>query len=398
VVVAPSHTCEAHFSWTLDSANLQPNTYDFLDASLGNPTSWKWEISDGAKYYTKDITHRFQSPGIYEVCLKIFREHQGVITCTDSICEEVTTATYYSLGGHLFAGIKPINNPVSTGDTGIVCLYREVNSELIPVDTVEFTHLGYFAFPALLKGKYVARARLTSGSASFNNFLPTYFPEKLQWTDSCGFHLSDTSRYSAHVHMLSLPDIATGPCSLAGIVVQTWNFPQPPELPMADILIFSSEMIPLRFTTSKTDGTFLISEIPFGFYYLRVEVPGYHSRTTAVWLDKSTTQIQDLLLEVFDHDVTGIGPVRGSELFSCSLFPNPSHGKVFLDIDSFMPGTLLVESYSSTGAKVDAFSLSCSTGRNRIVFPDRFSGKGVFFIRILTDDRQFSTVLKMIRF
>ena len=44
----------------------------------------------------------------------------------------------YSLGGHLFAGEYPINNPVSTGDTGIVFLYQLNNNSIIPVDTTQF--------------------------------------------------------------------------------------------------------------------------------------------------------------------------------------------------------------------------------------------------------------------
>ena len=45
------------------------------------------------------------------------------------------TAHYLNLGGHLFAGAYPINNPVNTGDTGVVFLYRISNNHVVPVDT-----------------------------------------------------------------------------------------------------------------------------------------------------------------------------------------------------------------------------------------------------------------------
>jgi hypothetical protein len=91
--------------------------------------------------------------------------------CTETEEESVRgVLSYYDLGGHLFAGQYPINNPFNTGDTGIIYLYRVINNTIIPTDTLQFSNLGYFFFSHVLEGKYILKARLTKNSIHYKDY------------------------------------------------------------------------------------------------------------------------------------------------------------------------------------------------------------------------------------
>ena len=59
-------------------------SYYFADQSVGNVISWIWEI-DSNEYYTQNVTHNFQNPGIYNVCLHI----STADSCESTLCKDV---------------------------------------------------------------------------------------------------------------------------------------------------------------------------------------------------------------------------------------------------------------------------------------------------------------------
>jgi PKD repeat protein len=54
-----------------DWSNCTLTTCDFLDASVGGPTSWLWEFGDGAASAAQNPTHTYSAPGVYTVTLTV---------------------------------------------------------------------------------------------------------------------------------------------------------------------------------------------------------------------------------------------------------------------------------------------------------------------------------------
>ncbi|MCX6259188.1 MAG: PKD domain-containing protein, partial [Bacteroidia bacterium] len=298
--------CHALFTSELDSMNHEPNTFKFIDSSTGDPNHYLWSFDDGTFYSTRNVTHQFHVDGDHKVCLRIIKEGVTGTICSDSLCKTVNTAKYYNLGGHLFVGEFPINNPVSTGDTGLAYLYRKDGSRLIPYDTTLFTHLGYYTFPKILNGLYVVQTTLTPGSAHYSSYFPTYYPQAMKWQEAPFLNLSDSSSYAVNTHLLPIYEAPSGTGIIKGKVVAAGLSGNSSEISYAEVILYNAQLNPLHYTLSEKSGKFELNNLQYGAYYLYVESPGRYSRLTAVWLDSTNPVADSIRLEVFDYDVTGI--------------------------------------------------------------------------------------------
>jgi PKD repeat protein len=398
VNVVPFAVCKASFTNELDSLNREPNTFKFNNLSTGDPNKYLWSFDDGASSSTRDALHRFMVDGTYQVCLRVSREIQGVTVCSDSLCIPVETAKYFNLGGHLFAGEFPINNPVSTGDTGTAYLYRKDGFRLIPYDTTLFTQLGYYAFPNILNGSYVVRAELTPGSAHYADYFPTYFSQGMKWQDSSPMTLTDSSSYASHVSLLPMAEAPSGPGMINGNVVTSGSAGNSDEISHAEVILYDSGMAPLLFAESEQTGRFEIDNLPYGAYYLYVEIPGRYSRITPVWLDSSTPVADSMRLEIFDHDVTGIPGGQNPSGISIKLFPNPATSEVTLAINATAALSLGCEIRSITGQKLWSGQLDCNKGSGLLRIPVSHFPQGIYLISIYTADGSMVATKKLVKY
>ena len=77
-------------------ANVQPGAVQFSNATTGTgfQTTWNWSFGDGSTSTDAQPLHVYDQPGGYLVCLTAISIYEqsggGVITCVDSICQEVT--------------------------------------------------------------------------------------------------------------------------------------------------------------------------------------------------------------------------------------------------------------------------------------------------------------------
>ncbi|MEI7662535.1 MAG: PKD domain-containing protein [Bacteroidota bacterium] len=384
--VAGAEHCQASFVYVLDSLNHEPNTFKFRDTSTGNPNHYHWFFDDGASSSARNVSHQFHVDGYHKVCLQITKEVQGVSTCTDSTCVFVKTAKYFNLGGHLFAGAFPINNPVSTGDTGQACLYMKFGERLLPYDTVTFTNLGYYAFPRVLNGTYLLQASLTRGSAHYADYFPAYFPQVMKWKDATMVNLADTSTYDSHIHMLPVTEVISGPGSIKGKVINSASPHNAPGIPFAEIILYNTQLTPLLFAQSEKSGLFELDNLPFGSYFLYVEAAGRFSRLTPIWIDASAPVADSVLLEVFDFDVTGIADRTSPPVTAGDLFPNPANNEVSLIVQVQYAGKLNYEIRSMTGQTVLNGKASCHAGANLVTIPAGEIPRGIYVFSLYRAD------------
>jgi PKD repeat protein len=109
IVINGGGGCQAYFYMYPDSLNNPPYTYNFIDQSSGNISTWTWSFGDGTTQTiafpaNPNVTHSYAQPGNYGVCLMI----QGIdSTCFDYHCDTLFVGsgggcqadfTYYSAG------------------------------------------------------------------------------------------------------------------------------------------------------------------------------------------------------------------------------------------------------------------------------------------------------------
>jgi len=394
---SPETSCHADFSVTLDSANIIPNTFDFFDQSIGDPDTWFWTFGDGTTSNDRNPRHHYAQSGIYKVCLTISRAVPDTNPCYDSTCKIHLTARYSNIGGHVFAGTHPINNPVSTGDTGIAILYRMKNSHPVSVDTVRFTELGYYTFPDVLEGSYFLKIQLSSGSMQYANYFPTYFGNVVNWKSAGMMTLTDSNFFNLDIDLLPLLDTLEGPCQIKGKVVQG-DGPLPAHpLPNTQVMLFDSGLHPLDYTFSDFSGNYEFSSLAYGAYTLYLESTGKFSRYTTILLDEFHPLADDVKLELFNHDVTGISEYSNPGLIAGNVFPNPAKDQLSVNIWSDNHQEVLISILSFTGNSLFTGVFSCQGGLNSHLIPLYQIKSGLYFLVIKKIDGSLLRAQKFLK-
>lgn len=385
--------CKAEFSAVLDSANQASNTFRFTDLSAGTPNRWIWSFGDGDFSDDQNPVHSYRNPGNYTVCLTILKTGlSGEVLCTDSVCQVISTPLYYNLGGLVFAGLFPINNPEPTGDTGVAYLYRVQNSKIIPQDTLTFTYLGYYAFLRLLEGQYLVKLGLKQGSAHYHEYIPAYTGSKLNWQDATTVTLSGGNSFSNDVHLVGT-DLLTGEGRIAGYITQREDGPL---IKKAEVILFNTNMEPVFFTYSDEYGKFEFPELEFGKYFLNPEITGMYSRMTEVSINEETPVMEGVVLEVSSLDFTGI-PINSGNDFSLQVYPNPCSEELNLNFSSHVRKDLFVEITSLTGNRIYFSDYSFSGGNASLSVSLQGLEPGLYFLTVRSEDGKNFITRKIIR-
>ncbi|MCX6244766.1 MAG: PKD domain-containing protein [Bacteroidetes bacterium] len=386
--------CFADFVAALDSNNQSENTFLFTDRSYGHPDHWNWSFGDGSYSHDQNPVHQYTTQGTYNVCLFILKDDtSGSWVCSDTICQLITTSSYHNLGGLLFTGLFPINNPHFTGDTGIAVLYRKHNQWVAPVDTILFTYLGYYIFLHVMEGSYIVKAGLTQGSANYNKYLPAYTGNQVTWQTTTTF-LLDQDLFNNDIHLFPANDSLSGPAVLRGSVIHNGDYAK---LPGSEVLLFNANLEPVRSTVADAEGNYEFGALPFGTYSLYPEIAGKYARVLEVTVDSSHTIAEGLDLEVFDYDITGVFPVQPqSEVKIGKLFPNPVNDVVSVTVTSRKPMIIFAEAITVTGVRVWSGSFGITDPIKTISFPLNIQ-QGLYFLVLRNQDGSLLSTQKMIR-
>ncbi|MEI6883601.1 MAG: PKD domain-containing protein [Bacteroidota bacterium] len=357
-----SPSCIAEFITEIDSSSVIPNKYRFIDLSTGNPDRWIWNFGDGTSSAERNPSHIYNVSGHFQVCLTVSRE-QISSPCSDSSCTYISTPKYYSIGGHIFAGDKPINNPVSTSDTGIAYLYKLHNNHVIPFDTLTFTYLGYYSFPHLLSGDYLVKVLLTPNSANSRKYVPTYYIESLFWQQSRLLSVADSSIFNFDIPLNPGNDSLAGAGRISGKVERHTQTSGMFTIFRSEVLLFDSLKHMLTYTLSDASGNFSFQGLPYGEYQLFVESTGKFSKFTKVSLNAQSPVADTLVLDIYDHNITAVPEISNSGDVVAGLpFPNPSTGLINIPLRAPKPLIIKTSVYSMQSALLLETVLSAGPG------------------------------------
>jgi hypothetical protein len=304
---------------------------------------------------------------------------------------------YFDLGGHLFAGQYPINNPFNTGDTGIIYLYRVNNSTIIPTDTTQFDDLGYFVFSHVPQGKYILKARLTKNSTHYKDYFPTYYTSNLRWNSSDFLEITDKSIFEANIHMQPTVYGLAGTASIKGYVVQASGEQGLKVMSNTEVILFNEKMDPLDFCISNNTGIFFFPDLPYGTYNLMAESTGRFPTFLQIILDQNHTAYDSVLLEALSHNPATVEEFKnpsGTEI--SPVFPNPASDNISILIKTTEPENLNFAIFSLNGQKVisnDYFVIGTKSIRISI----GSLANGTYFLMVRTREGHWKEVQKFVK-
>jgi hypothetical protein len=389
---AAGDTCQAAFEVILDSTSQAPYSYHFKDVSTGPVGSWTWDFGDGKFSTERNPAHAFDDPGTYRICLTV----AGSNGCSDQHCIDITTFSYFSLGGLVYAGELPLNNPVHQGDTGIASLYRYSNQQFIYVEDLYFHEFGYYWFGYLFPGDYLLRIGLTRGSAHYRDYFPTYYSDNLSWTQAGTIKVENESNFEAEVSLRPVAAMLPGP----GVIKGKVNFEQPndiglPPITQTTVILYSGDQTPLTFTQPDESGLFEIGQLPYGTYILKADATGKPSTALTVTISGNSPVVEGINLTVFGSNISGLPETAGDVPVISALYPVPAGDGLTLKIYSPRSSAASVRVFDALGQECMTGYERLEPGVNSLLLSTSALPGGVYFIRV---EHQFSSIPAVAKF
>lgn len=398
ICVTYSPQCHADFIAEFDSSSTIPEKYLFYDLSTGNPNHWLWNFGDGTTSAERNPVHVFNTTGNYKVCLSISRETGGS-PCSDSSCNTISTPKYYSIGGHVFTGTHPINNPSATGDTAIAYLYRFINNRVLAFDTLRFTYLGYFSFPQLLSGEYLVKAVLSPGSENARSYAPAYYTGELFWQQARVVKVSDSSIFNFDINLFRVSDSLSGSGKISGRVIKGGQASELFTLHQTEVMLLDSSRNLITYTLCDTLGDFDFTDLPFGNYLLFVESAGKFSRYTPVILSEAHPVVDTLTLGIYDHNILGINtPGEESEIICGSPYPNPASSGITIPVSVLKKINLKLSLLTLQSVPIIEASVEYEPGDHAVSLDIKDLPAGMYILSLGTSDGNLVMIRKIIKY
>ncbi len=318
----------ADFDFVHDTTPGLINTFYFSDQSEGqNINKWEWSFDDGFSSHKKNPVHQYPNQKEYYKVQLIVSDQIGPETSIrDSITKTIPARVFFDLGGSVFTGEHPINNPLNEGDTAFVELYRVLGEDYwVRVDTGYFHELGYYFFPILVDGSYSVRASLTPHSNNFGQFLPTNYQSSLQWAQAEIINLTNTSNFHADLHLIPLIEPPYGTGTINACAVYVGQDVPPPGIPAQDIpvyLLFNDHVV----AWAKTDnlGLFSFTGLAYENYVLQTDLPGYLSERADVSLTEQRPIEDTVCMRLRKINHTTSQQKIDYDGFAFFVYPNPA--------------------------------------------------------------------------
>ena len=386
--------CEASFTYQQNPTNLM--IVNFTNTSSGEISNYFWSFGDGSTFNGASPSHAFPKNGEFTVCLTV-TNNSTQNPCIDSICMKVNVYPYisYDIGGLLFAGTFPINNPSPTGDTALAFLYRLDDGGLMPVDTVCFDTLGYFWFTGVEEGSYLLKAGLKETSVRFSNYLPSYRGDYLFWVDSDTIHV-DHDIYNSDIHMIPGASISSGTGHIQGTMLMDQSTGGSAPLKQGQVILADADGNPYVCVYADDSGEFFFAMVPPGEYQIFAEYTGSYSQRLDVILDSSTSSVNNLSLMVYS-EIPGIHEDEGSAPVSVLVFPNPADGQVNLQLTVDRPEKLQVQLYNHIGQVVLTTTMQLPAGQFQEVLNIQDLPHGIYLISFRGIGENWHVIKKLLK-
>lgn len=386
--------CQAAFSVRLDSIPGNINHYWFIDESSGqNITNWFWDFGDGTISFMQHPEHTFAESGTYTIYLAISGTGNAGF-CADTIYQTITTPSYSNLGGQIFAGNFPINNPDFNNDAAMVRLFRKTGNKHTEVASGLFLEYGYYFFLDVPEGNYVVHAELMPGSPSFMSYIPAYSGETTTWQTAQQISLQGLDIFEAHVYMPRMTMPGSGPGTVTGNIVSIDNSPFDPEGKL--IFLYSNDSI-VAYSHTDQMGNFEFNAFPFNNYTLKAEIAGHYSSLAQIILSESQVMASDIQIEISSAGVFGFEELPVTNISDLRLYPNPVENAINICIRAAVSEICIFKIISSAGAVVSEATTTLQAGDNKITLDAGNLKSGLYLITCYSENDQESRTMRFIK-
>lgn len=379
---------EASFTYSFDSLSLTSNLFHFNDQSKGTHlTNWVWNFGDGFSSTMQNPLHQYLSTGMFQVCLEVSDSIPPKYQLKNQFCKTIQTYRYFDLGGSIYDGAIPINNPDPEGDTAEVALYRIYSNEtIIPITSSHYSNLGYYYFQDILEGNYLVRAALTEQSRQAGKYFPTWSKQAIAWTQANPVELNQ-NLFSENIYLQPVPTLPTGYCGIDGIVLEVNDPTSSTGISTPGVVIYLTDIHgnKLRYNVSDVTGRFLFRNLPSGEYRLVADHPGYHSTVEDVILSQATPFGGNERVKIYKE--SSIGWQETEDLSGSIVVTNPFGDYLMISQQLTIGESVQIMLYNALGQPV----VSQTSGEQFVKIDTRGLQNGIYLLQIYDQNRNKTT-------
>jgi DNA-binding beta-propeller fold protein YncE len=290
-----------------------------------NDYTWQWSNGSTQQYITVNQAA--------EYCVTATRPADG---CTATACVKLKANNQ--------AGAVVFANGVPLPDAEVKLL--KTNGVLIEtVGSMQTGADGRALFPQIAQGKYRLQGIPKPNTPISNGYFPTYCFSELFWDDAYELQVGDlwVESFPPTFYSIQLVPtmMLTGPGTVNGWVLSGPQFAvhmNSPELALNSIPVAGAVLIlknqfntPVEYAITDATGAYNFSNLPYGTYYLYLEIAGIPSLYATITLDAGHLAAAGVVFTIIDGNVT-VGHGQQPTQPHARIWPNP------------MTETLVVES------------------------------------------------------
>ncbi len=286
-----------------------------------------------------------------------------------------------------------INGSVVKGTTPLtggirVVLFAKVGTMFNAISNTTISSAGTFSFYNVPNGTYLVKAEVTDKVLN-PGLLHTYYESAASVTTAT--QLAITAPGTKTIKITMVPStIAAGEFKIMGKVVRKTGTPEliiqgkdPVSTPAPGIdMVLKQNGTLVANTVTGADGTYAFANLPAGVYDVFVELPGYTQDVTKkVTLDAANPLKDKVDFTIWTADGTHIiTNIEGlSDGFAMQLYPNPTSGRVNIDITWNEIREVEVSVFNIQGAQV--FRKAFYAGE-QITFDLSENASGMYMVKI----------------
>jgi PKD repeat protein len=363
--------CTASFFYGMSdslTAQFYPNPYD----SVNTPSqfTYAWTFGDGNSSSGYSPSNMYAAYGTYNVCVTVTGTG-----CTDTYCQDISVSPPPPPTYHIYG---QINKGASHACASTVYLIKDSIGFLSVFDatrTIDSGGLncnGYYAFYGMPQGTYYVKAALDSADVDYDNYLPTYYGNELNWTNATAVILN-SMQYNIDINLTAGVNPG-GPGFVGGWVTQGAGLAIGGDnisraagdpLPNVQINLLTDNDVPVASTYTDANGRYTFSNLAIGTYKIYAEQINKVPYSLNVTLTANNPTQDDVNVTVNSNTaVTGLENLNGIHVEGIS--PNPVTDRTIVSISLNQNSKVQLTVTDVNGRLLENRNLDLNSGNNSI--------------------------------
>ncbi|MGA3013225.1 MAG: PKD domain-containing protein [Bacteroidales bacterium] len=365
----PPEGCENWFHYMADWLHVS------FEGFMHNnpPATYTWLFGDGTGGNGRNVDHFYVTPGVYSVSLTTIRQDSSncAFTSTQQVMAGDSTIIH-QVYGQVIAGSFPLNH-------GLAMIFsNDTITGGMPYFSMSLIDsTGIYMFPYVPNGDYVIWALPFD---SLGGFLPTFYQHSLFWEQANVIQLGQPAN-PYNINLIHAGSMSNGQGGINGHINTTGlKITTVQEITM---LLTDELGNAIGFRRVNSSGTFNFSDMAYGTYYLKPELPNTTSDQVKVVLSASN-QTANVIITFNGSSISGIS--ENSYVESITVYPVPVNNMLNVNVKLVMGAKVSAELYSFTGQKVFGENYSLTKGDNMITIDMDLLGSCLYTLRLTSPD------------